>query len=112
MHLSEKLIYIFDDRGSWACLERSTGTHTGQGRLPFRGKPTAIWRGQSGWAITESRHKIHLLSQEFELLTTIDTPGPVVMLSKLEQNGIGLAGDMMGNQTQFMSDQSTEYGCI
>ncbi|MBD19000.1 MAG: hypothetical protein CMB13_05150 [Euryarchaeota archaeon] len=77
VHLSENLIYIFDDRGSWACLERSNGTHTGKGRLPFRGKPTAIWRGPSGWAMTESRHKIHLLNHEFELLTTIDTPGPV-----------------------------------
>ena len=77
VHLIEDKIYIFDDRGAWACLERSNGTLSGQGRLPFRGKPTQVWSGENGWAITESRQKIHLISHEFELLKTIDTPGPV-----------------------------------
>ena len=77
VHLGENNIHIFDDRGSWACLERSSGAHTEQGRLPFRGKPTAIWRGKEGWAATESRHSIHILSPEFGHLKTIKIPGMV-----------------------------------
>ncbi|MFL2978259.1 MAG: hypothetical protein DBX05_05980 [Candidatus Poseidoniales archaeon] len=77
VHLSEDLIYVFDDRGSWACLERSDGSHRDQGRLPFRGKTTGVWKGAAGWAITESRNKIHFLSSEFTLLGTRNVPGPV-----------------------------------
>ena len=77
VHLSENLIYVFDDRGSWACLERSDGSHRDQGRLPFRGKTTGVWKGAAGWAITESRNKIHFLSSEFTLLGTRNVPGPV-----------------------------------
>tara|TARA_B100001996_G_scaffold84774_1_gene62569 strand:- start:2390 stop:3337 length:948 start_codon:yes stop_codon:yes gene_type:complete len=77
VHLGENQIHIFDDRGAWACLERSDGSHTDQGRLPFRGKTGGVWKGTSGWAITEAGNKIHILSPEFTLLETKDIPGPV-----------------------------------
>ena len=121
IHLGEEHIHIFDDRGSWVCLERSNGAHVEQGRLPFRGKPTAIWKGGNGWAATESRHTIHILSREFNPLKAIKIPGLVRHAIEIESewywtgwrhdggpNGIqprsehGVWMSMMGDQIQVL----------
>ncbi len=53
------------------------GQEIEKGRLPFNGLNTGTWKGTSGWAIAEDDRKLHLLDENFSIISTHSIPGPV-----------------------------------